>query len=76
MTLLKFVKKKVSNIAGEILKGKSDISPYKTGEKTACDFCDYADACKFDKMLGCRMRVLGGLKKDEVWQMIGEKDEC
>lgn len=32
----------------EILSGKIDINPYRSGNKNACQYCDYYDVCCFD----------------------------
>jgi len=74
--LQKFVKKKVASLAAEIYSGKNSIAPYKIGDSCACDFCDFSDACKFDKALGCEYRTLMSESKEEIWQKIGENNEC
>jgi len=31
-----------------MLEGDISLTPYKNGEKLACNFCDYAEVCRFD----------------------------
>ncbi|MEG1560078.1 MAG: PD-(D/E)XK nuclease family protein [Clostridia bacterium] len=39
---------KAKNTTDEILSGKNAVSPYKSGNRTACDICDYKSICRFD----------------------------
>jgi len=48
--LQKQVKKIISDISKEILKGNIDIKPYK-GKTTACDYCAYKSICAFNTTL-------------------------
>jgi ATP-dependent helicase/nuclease subunit B len=46
--ILKFTKKKIIQLAQEILSGKIDVKPYRLNEKSPCSFCDYKAVCRFD----------------------------
>ncbi len=47
--LTKFVKGKVTDMANDIADGKIAVNPYKKGEFTACDYCNYNSICTFSK---------------------------
>lgn len=64
-----FVRDKLVQYAREILSGNTDISPYKLGNRTACDYCSYDSVCAFDKRLpGNHYRNLRKLEKEQVWR--------
>jgi len=46
--ILKFTKKKIIQLAQEILSGKIDVKPYRLNEKPPCIFCKYKSVCRFD----------------------------
>jgi len=72
--LQEHVKNTVSALSEEIMKGKTDISPYKMGDITACRYCPYKSACRFDTAQGCSYRKLSRLKPGEVFEKIGGGD--
>ena len=39
----------INELSKEIMQGKIMINPYKSGQETACDYCDYKGICGFDK---------------------------
>lgn len=43
---------KTKSLAKEILDGNIDKNPYRQGNKTACEYCDYKSVCRFDSKLG------------------------
>ena len=42
-----FVKEKCEKLGEEILNGKISVNPYASGQKTACDYCNYRGICGF-----------------------------
>ena len=48
---LQFTRKKIAEIAEEILCGSIDIKPYKLGPETACQYCKYRAVCRFDWLI-------------------------
>jgi ATP-dependent helicase/nuclease subunit B len=43
----------------EILEGDTSISPYRRGDKHACQYCSYRPVCQFDQLVeGNRYRWL------------------
>lgn len=62
---------KAKEAANGALSGHADVSPYKKDTRTACDYCDYIDVCRFDGNLeDCRFRRLTKLKRDEFFQAV------
>lgn len=75
--LKRYVNEKLKSEGQEILKGVTDINPYKQGNKTACDYCPYHAVCGFDlKTGGFGYRKFKAMKSDEIWPIIegGEQD--
>jgi ATP-dependent helicase/nuclease subunit B len=46
--LLDSMEQHIRRMGGEIFSGKSDVSPYRKGTTTACDYCDYRPICRMD----------------------------
>lgn len=64
-----YVKKKISDIRGEILSGDAEVSPYELGKKNACAYCPYQGACGFDKKIpGYEYRRLKQFGDEELWK--------
>lgn len=71
-----FVREKLKDMGEEILDGNTAVSPYKQGQRTACDYCPYHSICGFDlKTGGYRFRKLASMKPEEVWERIEEMQE-
>ncbi|ONI46044.1 hypothetical protein AN641_02530 [Candidatus Epulonipiscioides gigas] len=66
-----FVINKVEKLSQEILDGKVSVTPYKLGNKTACDYCNYHGICGFDENLSDNQYdVLENIKKDKALECI------
>jgi len=50
-TLLDYVNKKLVEDKDQILKGDARLNPYRMGQSSACDYCEYKNACGFDPRL-------------------------
>ena len=67
--LRQYVHEKVKGAGREILDGEIGIEPYKSGPRTACDYCPYHAVCGFDKKTsGYEYRRLKGKKAEEIWE--------
>lgn len=74
--LSEYVRKKMDVLCCDIMQGDVQVNPYKLGEKTACDYCEYSGICGFDlKIPGYRYRKLAEMKKEEVFEAIKEEVE-
>ena len=67
--------RKIAELAGDIMNGRMDVSPYELKGRTACTFCDYRSICGFDRRIpGYEYRKLKQLKKDEILKGTGGGD--
>lgn len=68
--LIERVKDKVAIMTQEIMDGKIDINPYKRGQMSPCNYCQYKRVCAFDnKQFDNGYRTLAGTDL----KVIGEK---
>jgi len=44
----KYLKNKISDICSEMLRCDFEIKPYKKGNFTPCEYCNYKSVCRFD----------------------------
>ena len=66
-----YVIRRLRQSGREILKGQTDLAPYKETGRTACDYCPYHAVCGFDtKTAGYGYRRLKALKPQEIWEEI------
>lgn len=69
--LTDYAARKAVQIGREILEGRAEKNPYRRGERMACDFCGYSEACGFDaRRQNCTVRQLKKQDKDWLWQEI------
>lgn len=66
---------KVDELKKDILSGEVDVSPYRKGTETGCDYCSYRQICGFDtKIEGYSYREIEGMNTDKAIQaMKGEE---
>ena len=50
--ILQYADKKAKDLAKEIMGGNIDKNPLYEGQKSTCDYCPYADCCRFDERYG------------------------
>lgn len=69
-----YVTKKMDVLSCEIMKGLVNVNPYKLGERTACDYCEFSGICGFDtKLPGYKYRRLRALDKTTAMEEIREE---
>ena len=71
--LSKYVDHILHEITQEVFAGNIDADPYlRSGNRSYCDFCDYADACFFEEGSGrdCH-RYLYPVKGQRFWESAG-----
>ena len=71
-SLLDYVNQKLVGDKSNILEGDARLNPYRTGERVACDYCEFKSACGFDPRLpGYSYRNLAKRPaeelKEEIW---------
>jgi ATP-dependent helicase/nuclease subunit B len=64
-SLLKFARQKIIQTAKQIVSGCIDITPYRLGGKSPCEYCDYRAVCKFDWQIN-HYNPLAPAGKEEV----------
>lgn len=70
-TIISYVRNKMVDFGNGIMEGHCEKNPFKLGEKTACDYCQYNAVCGFDKKNATdHYRVLESIEKDEVFEKI------
>jgi len=72
--LSRHLEKELTDIGREIAGGCIDADPYVRGVRSACAWCEFADACHFDEDCGDRRRYLPTLRAAEFWEKIKEED--
>ena len=76
MALLDYVNQKLVADKNKILQGDSSLNPYSSGDRTACDYCEYKTACGFDPRLpGHSYRNLAKKSLEELKQEIWGDEE-
>jgi len=66
--LLELARARAAGLAAAILAGRVDISPYRQGNRSGCDFCPYHPVCSFDLQLpGATYRRPRVLKGEDFW---------
>ena len=69
-----FAMDRIEQFGNEIIEGKVDLAPYKMGNTTACDYCEYGSVCGFDaKLPGSNYRRLFAMDTEDVWSLFREK---
>lgn len=71
--LTQYVKKKVIDTDSEIMSGNIEILPYIDGNMSACDYCEMAEICLFDKTKD-NVRQLCKTK-EKAWEIIDKELE-
>ncbi len=71
-SLLGYVNRKLAEDGNRILEGDTRLNPYRSGERKACDYCEFRSACGFDLRLpGYSYRNLAKKSteemKEEIW---------
>lgn len=71
--LMEITRERIIETDGKIRGGDIAIYPAVTGHNsTACSYCEYAAACRFDKPVKCGREISG--KDEDIWKMIEEEE--
>ncbi len=71
--LKRHIQRILQEIGQEFSTGNVDADPYYHGESTACNYCDYAEACHFEEgEKGNCKRYLPSIKAKEFWEKLEE----
>jgi len=70
------VERMLKRMAADIADGDVRADPYVRPDGTgACTFCEFREACLFDRTRGDRYRRLGGVSVGDFWSRIGQEVE-
>ncbi len=71
--ICQFAMGKVKQFGNEIIDGRVELDPYKMGNYTACDYCEYGSVCDFDaKLPGSNYRRLFAMDTEDVFRLFRE----
>lgn len=68
--LIKYTKQKLIESAEKIVCGNMEIEPYKDGDNTPCQYCDYKSICQFDTKFKNAYRKVPKLTDEEILKVI------
>lgn len=71
----RYVTERMQKMGSEMLQGNIEIAPYKLGEKSACDYCEFQGICGFDSKLGSEYRHLSKASREELLKEMEGKEE-
>ncbi|MEO6435845.1 MAG: PD-(D/E)XK nuclease family protein [Tepidisphaeraceae bacterium] len=69
--LLKFVEKRIAELADRLIEGEIGVRPYRIGTETPCSTCDYRSVCRFDPRIN-RYLNLSSMKRADVLAAVAE----
>ncbi len=74
--LMKHVRGKMTEFAGEMISGNITAAPYRLGDRSGCDYCRFKSVCGFDNRIpGYSFRRMSAIDKEALWQELGEENE-
>ncbi len=75
LLMMRHAARKVAEAHQKILEGRTEAAPYRKGEETGCDYCQYRHVCGFDRRIpgyvyreiekAGKEEILGAMKADE-----------
>lgn len=74
--MMRHAVKKVRKAHERILKGETDALPYRRGQESGCDYCQYRHVCGFDgKVPGFQYRDIGKMSREEAIAAMKREEE-
>lgn len=73
--LMGYTKQKLIESAEKIVKGNMEIEPYKDGDNTPCQYCDYKSICQFDTKFKNSYKKLSKLTDEDILKVIKTSKE-
>jgi ATP-dependent helicase/nuclease subunit B len=67
--VLRFVERRIGQLADELLGGRIDAWPYRLGQETPCTHCDFRSVCRFDPAIN-EYHHLPAMKRAEALEFI------
>jgi ATP-dependent helicase/nuclease subunit B len=69
--LLRYVERRIGELADDLIGGGVDVMPYKMGDVTPCPRCDYRSVCRFDPAINHYLH-LEPMKRSAVLTVLRE----
>ncbi len=74
--MMRHAARKVAEVHGKILEGRTEAQPYRKGQETGCDYCQYRHVCGFDqKIPGYGYREIEKVSKEEILAAMKAEDQ-
>lgn len=69
-----FTHHKIQKLAQGMSEGRIDQEPVQLGQRAACDFCEYRNACPFDERVpGYEVRQIDKISSEEFWEKLADE---
>ncbi len=73
--MMRHAARKVAEVHGKILEGRTEVNPYRKGQETGCDYCQYRHVCGFDRKIpGYGYREIEKVGKEEIFAAMKAED--
>jgi len=69
--LLRYVERRIGELADDLIAGAVDVMPYRIGEETPCPRCDFRSVCRFDPAINHYLH-LESMKRGTVLTVLRE----
>jgi ATP-dependent helicase/nuclease subunit B len=70
--VLRFVERRIGELADDLIAGRIDAWPYRIGQETPCAHCDFRSVCRFDPGIN-EYHHLPAMKRGDALQFIMSK---
>lgn len=67
--LLRYVRRRIGELADQMIAGAIDVRPYRIGRTTPCPNCEFRSVCRFDPAINHYMN-LAPMKRSEVLELV------
>ncbi len=72
--LRNYTKALLQELCEEIMRGDVAIKPYKSRDKSSCQYCPYASVCQFDPVRQeNRFKVLPDYSEEKIWEKMAQE---
>ena len=70
--IIEYVRNKTDNMCDEVLSGNIKVNPYKKGNVTPCEYCQFKGLCTFnEKYSGNKFRTLNKYEPKDIYNELG-----
>ena len=69
--LLRYVERRIGELADDLIAGAVEVMPYRMGEQTPCPRCEFRSVCRFDPAINHYLH-LESMKRGAVLTVLRE----